>query len=101
MIGGCDNINTQHLIITIVIIANVMQYLSPCWLPQRVVSLCVCLECLFVRLLPCYLVPSSRVRLLVIATVIFLHAFRYLAEPPSSVNVQFVAALLPSRQRAR
>ena len=101
MIGGCDNIHTQHLIITIVIIANIMQYMSPFWLPQRVVSVSVWLECIFVRLLPCYLVPSSCVRLLVITTIIFLNAFRSLAEPPSSVNVQIVAALLSPRQRAR
>ena len=51
--------------------------------------------------LPCYLVPSSRVRLLVITMIIFIHAFRFLAEPHNSVSVQFVAALMSSSQRAR
>ena len=48
-----------------------------------------------------YLVSSSRVRLLVITMIIFLHAFRYLAEPHSSVSVQFVTTLMSSSQRAR
>ena len=48
-----------------------------------------------------YIVPSSRVRLLVITMIIFLHAFRSLAEPPSCVSVQFVKALMSSSQRAR
>ena len=52
-------------------------------------------------LLPCYLVPSSRVRLLVINMTIFLHASRSLAKPHSSVSVQFVATLMSSSQRAR
>ena len=33
--------------------------------------------------------------------IIFLHAFRYLAEPHSSASVQFVMALMSSSQRAR
>ena len=51
--------------------------------------------------LPCYLVPSSRVRLLVIAMIIFLQVSRSLAEPHSSASVQFVMALMSSSQRAR
>ena len=51
--------------------------------------------------LPCYRVPSSRVRLLVITMTIFLHSFRSLAEPHSSVSVHLVTALMPSSQRAR
>ena len=51
--------------------------------------------------LPCYLVPSSRVRLLVIAMIIFLQVSRSLGEPHSSVSVQFVTALMSSSQRAR
>ena len=51
--------------------------------------------------LPCYLVPSNRVLLLVITMTIFLHAFRSLAEPHSSVSVQFVTALMSSSQHAR
>ena len=51
--------------------------------------------------LPCYLVPSSRVRLLVITMTIFLQVSRSLAEPHSSVSVQFVMALMSSSQRAR
>ena len=54
---------------------------------------------------PAYLVtlivPSSRVRLLVIAMIIFLQVSRSLAEPHSSENVQFVTALMSSSQRAR
>ena len=46
--------------------------------------------------LPRYLVPSSRGQLLVITMIIFLHAFRSLAEPHSSVSVQFVMALMSS-----
>ena len=38
----------------------------------------------------CYLVPSSRVRLLVTAMIIFLQVSRSLAEPHSSASVQFV-----------
>ena len=49
--------------------------------------------------LPCYLVPSTRFRLLVII-VIFLDAFRSIAEPHSLVSVQFVKALMSSSQRA-
>ena len=50
----------------------------------------------------CYLVRSSRVRLLVITMIIFLRAFRRsLAEPHSSVSVQFVTALMSSSQHAR
>ena len=48
-----------------------------------------------------YLVPSSRVRLLVIAMIIFLQASRSLSEPHSSASVQFVMALMSSSQRAR
>ena len=33
--------------------------------------------------------------------IIFLHAFRSLVEPHSSLSVQFVMALMSSRQRAR
>ena len=51
--------------------------------------------------LPCYLVPSSHVRLLVITMIIFLQASRSLAEPHSSVSVQFGTALMSSSQRAR
>ena len=50
---------------------------------------------------PAYLVPSSRVRLLVIAMIIFLQVSRSLAEPHSSESVQFVTALMSSSQRAR
>ena len=46
--------------------------------------------------MPCYRVPSSRVRLLVIAMIIFLQASRSLAEPHSSVSVHFVTALMSS-----
>ena len=97
MIGGCDNIHTQHLIMTIIIIANLMQC-------PPVGCRCVSLPFLFVwnaSLSDCYLVPASRVRLLVITMAIFRHAFRYLAEPPSSMSLQFVVVLLSSRQRAR
>ena len=48
------------------------------------------------RRLPCYLVPSSRVRLLVIPMIIFLQASRSLVKPHSSVSVQFVMALMSS-----
>ena len=98
MFGGCDNIHTQHLIITIIIIANLV--LCPPVGSLSVSFPFVFVRNVFIRLLPCYLVPSSRVRLLVITMAIFLHAFRSLAEPPSSVRVEFVAALLSSRQRA-
>ena len=54
-----------------------------------------------ITILPCYLVPSSRVRLLVIAMIIFLQVSRSLAEPHSSPSVQFVTALMSSSQRAR
>ena len=50
---------------------------------------------------PRYLVPSRRVRLLVIAMITFLQASRSLAEPHSLVSVQFVTALMSSSQRAR
>ena len=50
---------------------------------------------------PCYLVPSSCIRLLVIAMIIFLQVSRSLAEPHSSASVQFVTALMSSSQRAR
>ena len=50
---------------------------------------------------PCHLVPSSRIRLLVIAMIIFLQASRSLAEPHSSASVQFVTTLMSSSQRAR
>ena len=53
------------------------------------------------RSIPCYLVPSSRVRLLVIAMIIFLQVSRSLAEPHSSVRVHFVTALMSSSQRGR
>ena len=49
----------------------------------------------------CHLVSSSRVRLLVIAIIIFLQASRSLAEPHSSVSVHYVTALMSSSQRAR
>ena len=49
--------------------------------------------------LPCYLVPSSRVRLLVIPMIIFLQASRTLVILHSSVSVQFVTALMPSSHR--
>ena len=48
----------------------------------------------------CYLVPSSRVRLLVITMIILPHVFRSLAESHSSVGVQFVTALMSSSQHA-
>ena len=50
---------------------------------------------------PCHFVSSIRVRLLVIAMIIFLQASRSLAEPHSSVSVHFVTALMSSSQRAR
>ena len=53
------------------------------------------------KTLPCYLVPSSRVRLLVIPMTIFLQASRSLVSPHSSVIVQFVTALMSSSQHAR
>ena len=53
-----------------------------------------------VTLLPCT-VKSRPVRLLVIAMIIFLHAFRSPAEPHSSVSVQFVTALMSSSLRGR
>ena len=49
----------------------------------------------------CYLVSSSRVRLLVIPMTIFLQAYRSLVKPHSSVSVQFVTALMSSSHRAR
>ena len=55
----------------------------------------------FPAYLACYLVPLSRVRLLVIAMIIFLQVSRSLAEPHSSASVPFVAALMSSSQRAR
>ena len=51
--------------------------------------------------LPCYLVPSSRVRLLVITMTIFLQASRYVAKPHSSVSVHVVTTFMSSSQRAR
>ena len=50
---------------------------------------------------PCHLVPSSRVRLLVIIMIIFIQVSRSLATPHSSVSVQFVTALMSSSHRAR
>ena len=47
-----------------------------------------------------YLVPSSRVRHLVIIMT-FLHKCRSIAEPRSSVTVQFVITLMASSQRIR
>ena len=47
------------------------------------------------------LVPLSRVRLLVVTMIIFLPASRSLAEPHSSVTVQFVTASVSSSHRAR
>ena len=52
-------------------------------------------------LLPCYFVPSSRIRFLVISMTFFLRAFRSIAEPHSSESGYFVIALIPSSQRAR
>ena len=49
--------------------------------------------------LPCYLVPSSRVRLLVIPMIILLQASRTLVKLHSSVSVQFFTALMPSSHR--
>ena len=49
--------------------------------------------------LPCYLVPSTGVRLRVIIGI-FLYTFRSLAEPHSLVSVQFVKVLMSSSQRA-
>ena len=54
-----------------------------------------------VNSLPCYLVPSSRVRLLVIPMTIFLQASRSRVRPHNSVSVQFVTALMSSSHRAR
>ena len=51
--------------------------------------------------LPCYLVPSSRGRLLVISMTISLQASRSLVSPHSSLSVQFVMALMSSSHRAR
>ena len=53
------------------------------------------------RRLPCYLVPSSRGRLLVIPMTIILQASQSLVKPHSSVSVQFVTALMSSSHRAR
>ena len=50
---------------------------------------------------PCYLVTSSRVQLLAITMIIVLNAFRYIAEPHSSVSVPFVTGLTSSSQHAR
>ena len=52
-------------------------------------------------LLPCYLVPSSRGRLLVISMTISLQASRSLVSPHSSLSVQFVMPLMSSSHRAR
>ena len=43
--------------------------------------------------LPCYLIPSSRVRPLVIATIIFLQASRSLAEPHLSISINLCVSL--------
>ena len=51
--------------------------------------------------LPCYLVPSSRGRLLVIPMTVSLQASRSLVSVHSSVSVQFVMALMSSSHRAR
>ena len=51
--------------------------------------------------LPCYLVPSSRGRLLVIPMTVSLQASRSLVSAHSSVSVQFVMALMASSHRAR
>ena len=51
--------------------------------------------------LPCYLVPSSRGRLLVIPMTVSLQASRSLVSAHSSVSVQFVMALMSSSHRAR
>ena len=48
-----------------------------------------------------YLVPSSRVRLLLIPITIFLQASRSLVKPNSPVIVPFVTALMSSSHRAR
>ena len=48
-----------------------------------------------------YLVPSSRVRLLLIPITIFLQASRSLVKPNSPVSVPFVTALMSSSHRAR
>ena len=53
------------------------------------------------RFLPCYLVPSSRGRLLVIPMTVSLQASRSLVSAHSSVSVQFVMALMSSSHRAR
>ena len=50
--------------------------------------------------LPYYLVPSSRVRLLVIPMTVFLQASRSLVKSHSSVSLQFVTALMSSSHRA-
>ena len=52
-------------------------------------------------MLPCYLVPSSRGRLLVIPMTVSLQASRSLVSAHSSVSVQFVMALMSSSHRAR
>ena len=54
-----------------------------------------------ITLLPCYLVPSSRGRLLVIPMTVSLQASRSLVSAHSSVSVQFVMALMSSSHRAR
>ena len=54
-----------------------------------------------VHALPCYLVPSSRGRLLVIPMTVSLQASRSLVSAHSSVSVQFVMALMSSSHRAR
>ena len=43
--------------------------------------------------LPCYLVPSSRVRPLVIAMIIFLQASRSLTEPHLSISINLCVFL--------
>ena len=56
---------------------------------------------LIINSLPCYLVPSSRGRLLVISMTISLQASRSLVSPHSSVSVEFGMALMSSSHRAR
>ena len=55
----------------------------------------------YLSYLPCYLVRSSRGRLLVISMTISLQASRSLVSPHSSLSVQFVMALMSSSHRAR
>ena len=54
-----------------------------------------------ITMLPCYFVPSSRGRLLVISMTISLQASRSLVSSHSSLSVQFVMALMSSSHRAR